>query len=102
MRLRLPSHSLAEGSDKSRPGAFLPASVLIMQVDNPQRGLIPLNIPINAQAGKTPQAGDLVDAHFAIDLYEEVEPRLEPGEYVTYLVVQEYLSDPVKFSIESR
>ena len=102
IRIPLPAYTWVEGHDPDLPVALLPAQILILQLDNPHRGVIPVTIPVYADSGKTLHAGDVVEAHFAIDLYPYINPSLEPGEYLAYLVVAEFVSDPAKVIIVTR
>jgi hypothetical protein len=99
-RIPLPAHTMVDSADPDFPAALIPAEILVLQLDNPHRGVIPLNIPVYARPGQKLRTGDVAEAHFAIDLFRHIQPSLEPGEYLCYLVVQEHISDPVKIMVE--
>ena len=59
IRIRLPAHTILErpvlDMDPDRPAALIPAEIVILQLDNPHRGIIPLTIPVFAKAGTSPR-----------------------------------------------
>ena len=103
IRIRLPAHTILERgleTDPDRPAALIPAEIVILKLDNPHRGVIQLTVPVFAKAGTSTQDGDVAEAYFSIDLYPHIQPSLAPGEYLAYLIVQEYIDGPVKIVVE--
>lgn len=99
VRLALPPQAMVAGAEPGLPAALLNAQVLIVQRDKPQRGVVDLVVPVFGPAGVRPAAGAVVDAHFMVDLFPSVQPALEPGDYLAYLVVQEFISPAVPFTL---
>lgn len=99
IRLALPPHTLVTPAEPGLPAALLNAQVLIVQRDKPQQGVVDVVVPVFGPAGVRPTAGSVVDAHFMVDLFPLLEPALEAGDYLAYLVVQEFVSAPVPFKM---
>lgn len=99
VRIPIPAHTIVEAAGPDSPAALVPAEILVLQLDNPHRGIVPLTIPVYAEAGRKLRAGDVAEAHFAIDISAQIQPALDPGEYLCYLVVQEHVSDPVRIAV---
>lgn len=99
VRLALPPQAMVAGNEPGLPAALLNAQVLIVQRDKPQRGVVDLVVPVFGLAGVRPAAGAVVDAHFMVDLFPSVQPALDAGDYLAYLVVQEFVSPAVPFTL---
>ena len=98
-RIALPEYAImgaTSGSD-SEPRAIVRGTLLLIQKDVPVRARLNLVIPI---PGTGPiHSGDLVEGFFGINLKQEINDTLVPGQYVLYFLLDKHISAPLRLDV---
>jgi hypothetical protein len=98
-RIALPEYAImgaTSGSDSERR-AIVRGTLLLIQKDVPVRARVNLVIPI---PGTGPiHSGDLVEGFFGINLKQEINDTLVPGQYVLYFLLDKHISAPLRLDV---
>lgn len=93
----LPKNEGSCNNDMEVPVAVMKATLAVFELDNMNRIVIPLRLPIYAESALN--AGDEVEAYFDVDLYQILGNRLSKESCIIYLIIGEYIDGPRSLTI---